>query len=505
MSVLYRRPARRPGAVVFVGRLRHDAAILATAMAADRRHGVTPTQGLIIVGRPAPRRRRRGGAAYSSRDPDLPAVTVETLRERDLDALVSASGKIQPKRQVNVSANTMGRVTRLAVQEGQRVKAGQFLLEIDPRSLEGQLQRGEASVAAARSSLQQARTAVEQARATLELARQNLKRQDELWKEGLTTRESLERAQNEVTVREAELKAREQEIQTREEQIKQEQAGLSTTRYNLSQVIISSPMDGIITRRNIEEGENVIVGTMNNAGTVLLTIADMSVIEAEIEVDETDIPTVTLGQPARITIDAVPDRMFRGRVTEIGNSPIQTGDTTNARGTPQATNFKVVDHAGGGDSRRASGVHLHRGDHDRDAQERRVGADPGADRARDAVRREGRAGPRAAAAASEPLPVRPRPAEPTADAAGTAARLHADGDRGRVRLPRRPRRLRADQGRHRRRALLRGAVRRERRAIGSSPGRSTRSASWPTARRSGCRKRPASQPCAGLPRADLAA
>jgi HlyD family secretion protein len=280
------------------------------------------------------------GASFWWRHPDLPVVAAEGLRRRDLDALVSASGKIQPKRQVNVSANTMGRVTRLAVQEGERVRAGQFLLEIDPRSLEGQLQRGEAGVAAARSSLQQARTGVEQARAILSLARQNLKRQDELWKEGLTTRESLERAQNEVDVREAELKAREQEIQTREEQIKQEQAGLATTRYNLSQVIISSPMDGIITRRNIEEGENVMVGTMNNAGTVLLTIADMSVIEAEVEVDETDIPTVTLGQDARVTIDAVPDRTFRGRVTEIGNSPIQTG--TAAAGTPQATNFKVV-------------------------------------------------------------------------------------------------------------------------------------------------------------------
>jgi HlyD family secretion protein len=282
-----------------------------------------------------------GGAAYRWRNPDLPAVTVETLRKRDLDALVSASGKIQPKRQVNISANTMGRVTRLAVQEGQRVRAGQFLLEIDPRSLEGELQRGEASVAAARSSLQQTRTGVEQARVTLDLSRQNLKRQDELWKEGLTSRESLERAQNEVAVREAELRAREQEIRTREEQIKQEEASLSTTRYNLSQVIISAPMDGIVTRRNIEEGENVVVGTMNNAGTVLLTVADMSVIEAELEVDETDIPTVTLDQAATITIDAVPDREFRGRVTEIGNSPIQTGSTTNP-GTPQATNFKVV-------------------------------------------------------------------------------------------------------------------------------------------------------------------
>jgi len=272
----------------------------------------------------------------------LPAVTVESIRARDLDAIVSASGKIQPKRQINVSATTMGRVTRLAVQEGQRVKAGQFLLEIDPRSLAGQLERGEASVAAARSSLQQAISAVEQARATLDLAQQTLKRQQDLSKDGLTTREALERAQNEVRVREVELQTRQHEVETREQQIKQEQAGLSTTRYNLSQVTINSPMDGIVTRRNIEEGENVVVGTMNNAGTVLLTVADMSVIQAEIEVDETDIPNVAIGQPAVVTIDAVPDRMFKGRVTDIGNSPIQAAAQAPATGQRQATNFKVV-------------------------------------------------------------------------------------------------------------------------------------------------------------------
>lgn len=283
-----------------------------------------------------------GARIYRSRN-TLPAVTAEGIRARDLDAIVSASGKIQPKRQVNVSATTMGRVTRLAVQEGQRVKAGQFLLEIDPRSLAGQLERGEASVAAARSALQQATTAIEQAHATLELAQQTLKRQQELAKDGLTTREALERAQNDVTIRESELKTSQQEVQTREQQIKQEQAGLSTTRYNLSQVTIASPMDGIVTRRNIEEGENVVVGTMNNAGTVLLTVADMSALQAEIEVDETDIPNVSIGQAAVVTIDAVPDRMFTGHVTEIGNSPIQAATQANAAtGQGQATNFKVV-------------------------------------------------------------------------------------------------------------------------------------------------------------------
>ncbi len=278
---------------------------------------------------------------YFRRDTGL-SVQSEGLRNRDLEAIVSASGKVQPKRQVNVSANTTGRVTRVAVEEGQRVKAGQFLLEIDPKQLEGQLQRGEASVAAAQSSLMSARTAVEQSRANLELARQNLKRQQDLWKGELTTRENLERALNEVSIRETELRSREQDIETNEARIKQEQASLSTTRYNLNQIIITAPMDGLVTRRSIEEGETAVLGTMNNAGSVLLTIADMSVIEAEVEVDETEIPAVQVNQEARVTIDAVPDKTFRGRVTEIGNSPIQAATTQQNAGQRQATTFKVV-------------------------------------------------------------------------------------------------------------------------------------------------------------------
>jgi HlyD family secretion protein len=277
---------------------------------------------------------------YYRRDTGL-NVQAEALRARDLEAIVSASGKVQPKRSVNVSANTTGRVTRVAVEEGQHVKAGQFLLEIDPKQLEGQLQRGEAGVAAAQSALLSARTAVDQGRANLDLARQNLKRQEDLWKEGLTTKENLERAQNDVAVREADLRTRQQDIETNEARIRQEQASLSTTRYNLNQIIITAPMDGLVTRRSIEEGETAVLGTMNNAGSVLLTIADMSVIEAEVEVDETEIPTVHLNQEARVMIDAVPDKTFRGRVTEIGNSPIQTTTQQNT-GQRQATTFKVV-------------------------------------------------------------------------------------------------------------------------------------------------------------------
>ena len=103
----------------------------------------------------------------------------------------------------------------------------------------------------------------------------------------------------------------------------QERATLDSARYDLSKVRMESPIDGIVTRRNIQQGETAVIGTMNNAGTVLLILADMSVIQAEVEVDETNIPNVQIGQLAKITIDAIPDRSFKGHVTEIGNSPIQ--------------------------------------------------------------------------------------------------------------------------------------------------------------------------------------
>jgi len=280
-----------------------------------------------------------GATFYFKKSPGV-IVTAEAVKSRDLQAIVSASGKIQAKRFVNMSAVQMGRVTRLAVEEGDRVKAGQFLLQIDPNILRGSVQRGEAAVAGARSGLEQARVGVATAEANLSLARDQVKRQRELWKEGLTTREALDQAESLLKVRETELEARQSEVQSREHMIQQETASLSTSRYNLDQVTLSAPFDGIVTRRNIEEGENVVVGTMNNAGTQLLTVADMSVIEAEVEVDETEIPTVKIGQPAKVTIDAMPGQTFTGKVTEIGNSPLQT--TAQTQAGQQATNFKVT-------------------------------------------------------------------------------------------------------------------------------------------------------------------
>ena len=281
-----------------------------------------------------------GALAYANfafQRQDGTEVNVESIQKRDLQAIVSASGKIQPRTLVNISADTMGRVTDLRVEEGQRVQKGDFLLQIDPRNLTTAYNQSQASLAASRSMMDQQRVAIEGTRTNLKAAQDAFARQQQLWKQGLTTREALEAAENQVKVREAELASQERQIETQRLRMQQEQALLENAKLNLSKVRIESPITGIITRRNIEEGETVVIGTMNNAGTVLLTVADMSVIEAEVEVDETDIPSVQLGQTAKVTIDAMPGKSFTGKVTEIGNSPIQA---TGSAAT-QATNFKV--------------------------------------------------------------------------------------------------------------------------------------------------------------------
>jgi HlyD family secretion protein len=278
-----------------------------------------------------------GANFYFKKDKGL-AVTTEGIKARDLEAVVSASGKIQPKRLVKISAETPGRVVNLAVNEGDRIRKGQFLLQIDPKSLRTRVEGNTASLRTAELSLDQMRQAIETARVQLQQAQQTVKRQRDLWAQQLTTREMLERAENDLKQAESNVQEREKLIRPQESRIAQEQATLESARYDLSKVRIESTIDGIVTRRNVQEGETAVIGTMNNAGTVLLELADMSVIQAEVEVDETNIPNVQLGQPAKITVDAIPDKSFKGHVAEIGNSPIQAAAGQTAT---QATNFLV--------------------------------------------------------------------------------------------------------------------------------------------------------------------
>jgi HlyD family secretion protein len=182
------------------------------------------------------------------------------------------------------------------------------------------------------------RHSVETAEFALAQSKANLAREEDLFKRQLETRQNYENAQTDTQTKQAMVNQAKQSLKTQDLRIQQQQAILDSAKYDLTKVRIVAPLDGIITRRNILEGEVVVMGTMNNAGTVLLTVADMSVIQAEVQVDETDIPNVKIGQPAKITIDALPDQTFTGKVTEVGNSPIQA---TGAASTTRATDFLV--------------------------------------------------------------------------------------------------------------------------------------------------------------------
>lgn len=268
-------------------------------------------------------------------------VTTEKIAKRDLEAIVSASGTIQPKRSVNISAETPGKIVNLSVNEGDPVKKGQPLLEIDPRNLQTNVENHEASLATQRSTLEQTKTQVSNAEVAVRQANDNLERQKGMWDAKLIAKQDWDKANDDVKIAQTNLAVAQQSVAVQETRIKQEEANLASARYDLSKVSISSPIDGLVTKRNVEEGETAVTGTMNNAGTVLLTIADMSVVQAEIQVDETDVPYVKVGEIAKITIDAIPNKTFPGKVTEVGNSPIDAG-TASTTSSQRATNFKVV-------------------------------------------------------------------------------------------------------------------------------------------------------------------
>jgi HlyD family secretion protein len=252
-------------------------------------------------------------------------VRSEEVGRRDLVSVVTASGKIEPMRKVDISADISGRVVQVAVEEGDWVERGALLIRIDPTSFQAAVRRAQASVAQA-----QAREA--QARAQLLQARSALQRAESLSQgSNLISAADVEQARTNAQVAEAEHQASRYGVT-------QAQAALSEAQDALSKTTISAPMAGRVTRLSIEEGETAIVGTMNNPGSLLLTIADLSVMQATVKVDETDVPGISLGDSASVRVDAFPGRTFPGSVTRIGNSSIQTMSS----GAEQSVDYEVV-------------------------------------------------------------------------------------------------------------------------------------------------------------------
>jgi HlyD family secretion protein len=259
--------------------------------------GVVVVAGLIVA------------SASAKRDRGV-EVRFEKVSRRDLVAAVTASGKIQPKTKVDVSPDITGRITRLSVHEGDLVKKGEFLLQIDPTIYEAGLARAQASYASAQASLVQARANRDQAARALERMKQ-LKRQSP----NLVSDEQLEQAQTSFNVAEA-------VANSAQHQVDQARAGVQEARDQLSKTRIMAPMDGRVTRLAVEEGEVAVPGTFSKDVGLLLTVSDLSVIECKVNVDETDVVRVHLGDSVEVSIDAFPDTTFVGRVTKIANSAL---------------------------------------------------------------------------------------------------------------------------------------------------------------------------------------
>lgn len=261
----------------------------------------------------------------SKRGKDVTPVTFGKVQRQDLTSKVSANGRIDAKRKVDLSANVMGQVVNLAVREGDVVKKDDFLLQIDQKQLAATARGADAALQAVFSDR-------DAATATAVAADQDFQRAVKNFEQKIIPRADLDRAQSARDSARANVMALEQRIS-------QARENLNAARDTLSKTTMRAPIAGVVTALPVEEGEVAVIGTMNNAGTVLMTIADMSVVEAVMEVDETDIPSVKVGQRATVTIDAYPNKTFPGLVTEVASSPIKVNGV--APGTTQAVNFEV--------------------------------------------------------------------------------------------------------------------------------------------------------------------
>jgi HlyD family secretion protein len=254
-------------------------------------------------------------------------VRLETVQRRPLVATVTASGQIQPQRAVDISSDITGRIIQIPVEEGDTVTRGQLLLRIDPSQYEAAVARAQAMLASAEAGALQARVNRDQARRaldrTLELRRDST----------LISDEQMEQVQTTFDVAEATARSA-------EHQVEQARAATNEAQEQLAKTVIRAPMSGELTRLAVEEGETAVPGTFSRETGLLMTVSDLSVIQVNVRVDETDVVRITRGDSTEITIDAFPDTAFAGRVTKIAQSAVRTA-ATSAGATNQAVDYEV--------------------------------------------------------------------------------------------------------------------------------------------------------------------
>jgi HlyD family secretion protein len=272
-----------------------------------------------------------GGAIFATtaaRRGEKPTeVRIEAVDSRDLVASVTASGQVQPRTKVDVAADISGRIVRLAVNEGQMVNRGDFLLQIDPEQYEAAVQRAEAGLSSAKAQ-------AAQARANFLQAKRGYDRNMEMRKTNaaLVSDAEIEQSRTQVEVNQALLEASDHNVE-------QSNASVRDAKQSLAKTRIHAPMSGRITRLVVEQGETAVPGTFNKDAATLLTISDMTVLETIVKVDETDVARIALGDSSVVQIDAFPDTTFVGRVVEISHSSVR-GAAAGAS-TEQAVDYEV--------------------------------------------------------------------------------------------------------------------------------------------------------------------
>jgi HlyD family secretion protein len=303
-------------------------------------------------------------------------VTVQTGKvvRQDLTSLVTASGEIKPRDYYNVGANVMGRIVEIGVKEGDHVRKGQVVARLENVQADADVQAQQASLSSAQAdssaaesalkamddNIASAQATVDRTKADLEKARIDFDRGEQLWKAKLIAKQDYDVRKSTYDSQLASLRGAEaslkQMISQRaqsaanlsgsQKRVAQSQATLRRVNDILTKYMATSPIDGIVTNLPVRMGETVVPGIQNSASSLIMTIADMSLITAEVKVDETDIVNVKLGQAADITIDAIPNKTFKGHVTEIGNTAIlrSTGlaASQSAVSSQEAKDFKVV-------------------------------------------------------------------------------------------------------------------------------------------------------------------
>ena len=273
-----------------------------------------------------------GVVAYNVHARNNSQVAVQTQKSgrRELVSVVSASGEIKPKRYVNISANVSGRIEHLLIKEGDTVRKGQVLARIDSTRIAAGERQSAAALEGAKADLARAEADVEASRLAFERTRR-------MHADRLVSDQVFEQV-------DAELKMKTAAVNAQKKRITQGEALLASNRDDLEKTNVIAPMDGVVTSLPKEEGETVI-GAQSFSPTVIMTVADLSVMEVEIMVDETDIRNVRIGQPAEVRVDALEGIKIKGDVTEIGSSAIPRGLTTQQAASTntanQAKDFKV--------------------------------------------------------------------------------------------------------------------------------------------------------------------